>query len=118
MLPAPMPLPAWPVPLASRKMLDLLRVQVDVQRIDVPSSARWRIEREVIGGGPAMDEVGRAARIRTWLLVPDIHPFMPHAGASPRAWPRDAGNDGVMVGVLSDECDDTRVRPRPDRRRE
>lgn len=113
-----MPLPACPVSSAFREKLDALRVQVDVQRIDVPSSARWRIEREVIGDGPATDEVGRAARIRTWRLVPDIHPLMPHAAESPRAWPRDARSDGVMVGVLPDECDDTRVRPRPERRRE
>lgn len=103
MLPAPMPLAACPVPWAFREELDALRVQVDVQRIDVPSSERWRVEREVIGGGPATDEVRRAGRIRTWLVVPDIHPLMPHAGESPRAWPRGARNDGVTVGVLPDE---------------
>lgn len=72
--------------------------------------------RDVIGGGPAIDEIRRAARIRMWLLAPDLHPLVHHEGESPLTWLRDAMNDGVTIGVLPYEWDDTRVRLRPDLR--
>jgi hypothetical protein len=75
--------------------------------------------RDVAGGGPAMDEVRRAERIRMWLLVPDIHPLVLHGGDSPLAWLRGAQSGiGVSMGVLFYGYDPTtgRVELHPDRR--
>lgn len=69
------------------------------------------------GGGAAMDRVRRAERVAMWLLVQKAHPLVRVGEDSPLAWLRDAMKpDGVTIGVLPYEWNDTRVRLRPDLR--
>ncbi|MCW5817886.1 MAG: hypothetical protein KIT84_43200 [Labilithrix sp.] len=72
--------------------------------------------RAVGGGGPAIDAVRKADRVRMWLLTPKLHPLLEHQGRSPLEWFR-AGlaGSGLDLGILPFEIEGDRVRLRVDR---
>lgn len=42
--------------------------------------------RSILGGGPGIDTARGAARIVGWILAPQVHPLLLHAGRSPIEW--------------------------------
>lgn len=71
----------------------------------------------VSGGGPNMDKVRKAKRIKMWLLTSSVHPLVEHEGRSPLEWLR-AGlvGSGLDLGILRFETDGDQLRLRPDLR--